>query len=194
MKLEKAVAQVRDKLDLLAKISGKKKGNRRKEKGFTLIELIAVVLILGILMALVVPKILGSSDDADARLIAKSVKDIRDSVAMAKMKCLATINSKGCNSAIGSFNPDTGTLIPALWNDCQVMQPNAFTINGDSVKVKDFTIKTDCQGSASKLIITVDCAGNSNICNKVQEQLDKMYGDNTCSTQSDGTLSCTLSL
>jgi prepilin-type N-terminal cleavage/methylation domain-containing protein len=195
-KLEKAVAQVKDRLDLLAKINGKK--DRKREKGFTLIELIAVVLILGILMVLVVPKILGSSDDADAKLIAKSVKDIRDATAMAKMKCLSTINNNGCNSAVGSFNPDTGTLLPALWDpqkDCQVMEQNAFTIDGNSAKIKDFGIQTDCQGGATSLVVAIDCAGNNNICTKVQEQLNKMYGNNTCpNAPSNGQLTCTLPL
>lgn len=190
MKLEKAVTVVKEKFDLLAKIDGKK--DRKREKGFTLIELIAVVIILGILMVLVVPKILGSSNDADAKLITKSVKDIRDATAMAKMKCLASINSAGCSGD----GVDTKNLLYALWgNDCQVMAQNAFDVDDQGAKVKDFRIQTDCTSGANTLKVNIDCAGNDDICNKVQQQLNTMYGNNTCPNgSSGGKISCTLPL
>ena len=188
-KAEKVLADTKKKMSVLARISGKNKG---MDKGFTLIELIAVVIILGILLVLVVPKILGSSNDADAKLIAKSVKDIREATAMAKMKCLAVINGAGCNAT----GPDTGTLLPALWgNNCQVMATNAFTVNGNNAMVKDFSIQTDCQNGANALAVTIDCAGNNDICTKVQNQLNEMYGNNACpNAPANGTLSCTLPL
>ena len=190
MKLGRTVADVKEKFNLLAKISGKK--DRKREKGFTLIELIAVVIILGILLVLVVPKILGSSNDADAKLIAKSVKDIRDATAMAKMKCLATINSAGCNAP----GTDTRALLSALWGDsCQVMATDAFNVDGDNAMVKDFTIQTDCQNGANTLVVTINCASNNDICTKVQQQLNNMYGKDVCpNAPTNGTLSCTLPL
>jgi prepilin-type N-terminal cleavage/methylation domain-containing protein len=190
-KLEKAVAQLKEKLDLLVKINGKK--DRRREKGFTLIELIAVILILGILMALVVSKILGSSNDANAKLIAKTVKDVRDATTMAKMKCLSVINTESICSREGN---DARNLLYALWSDsCQVMPKNAFDVNEqEGIKVKDFKIQTDCKEGANKLEVTTDCAGNRDICAKTQEQLNMMYGEGACSIQSDGKLFCTLSL
>jgi prepilin-type N-terminal cleavage/methylation domain-containing protein len=180
---------VKERFDLLAKINGRKKD--RKEKGFTLIELIAVVIIIGILLVLVVPKILSSSNDADAKTIAKAVKDIREATAMAKMKCLAAINNAGCNGN----GTDTSNLLQTLWgNNCQTLAPNAFTINGNNAMVKDFTIQTDCQNGANNLVVTIGCQGNNDICTKVQDQLNKMYGTNVCNAPNGGTLQCNLPL
>lgn len=188
-KMEKVLVNIKEKMSILAKISGKSK---KMEKGFTLIELIAVVIILGILLVLVVPKILGSSNDADAKLISKSVKDIKEATAMAKMKCLAAINNAGCSST----GADTSNLLPTLWGDkCQVMAPNAFTIDGNNAKVKDFTIQTDCSGGANSLQVVIGCAGNDDICNKVKDQLNTMYGNNTCpNASSNGSITCNLPL
>lgn len=192
MKLKKATAEIKEKLNLLAKINGKK--NRKKERGFTLIELIAVVIILGVLLALVVPKIIGSSDDANVELITKTVKDIRDAVAMGKMKCLSDINNNGCSSA-GESGGDAGKLLPTLWgNSCQVLAPYSFNINNNAITVKSFTIQTDCQNGASAIQFTIGCAGSNDLCTKVQNQLNNMYGNVCPNAPSNGQLTCTMSL
>jgi general secretion pathway protein G len=48
--------------------------NRKKQSGFTLIEVMIVVVILGILASIIVPKIMGRPDEARA---AKAKQDIR---------------------------------------------------------------------------------------------------------------------
>jgi prepilin-type N-terminal cleavage/methylation domain-containing protein len=161
----------------------------KHRKGFTLIELIVVIIVLGVLLAIIVPRLLGSTNDANAKLIAKSVKDIRDAVAMAKLKCLADINR-----AAGHVGYDTQALLSTLWGDnCQVLSVNAYRIEGDFAKVKDFGIRTDYQNANNLLVVDIDCQGNDEICRKVREQLNSLYGGGSCpNPPSNGFLTCYL--
>jgi len=162
----------------------------RHRRGFTLIELIAVVIILGVLLAIVVPKLLGSTNDSNAQLIAKSVKDIRDAVAMAKMKCLGAINS-----AAGDEGADTQALLSTLWGaSCQILSENAYKVEDEFAKVKDFGIQTDYQNANNKLILNIDCQGNNDICSKVREQLNNMYGGVCPTAPSNGRLTCEIKI
>jgi len=164
----------------------------KHRRGFTLIELIVVVIVLGILLAIVVPRLLGSTNDANAQLIVKSVKDIRDAVAMAKLKCLAAINS-----AAGSVGVDTQALLSTLWGpSCQVLSPNAYTVDGSGfAKVKDFGIQTDYQNANNLLVVNIDCQGNNDVCNKVRDQLNSLYGGSSCpNLPNNGFLTCYLSI
>jgi type II secretion system protein G len=163
----------------------------RHRRGFTLIELIVVVVVLGILMAIVVPRLLSSTDDANAKLIAKSVRDIRDAVAMGKLKCLDALITAA------SANPDTQDVLSTLWSSaCQVLPPNAYQVDGENyARVKDFRIQTDLQLPTSVLNVRIDCRGSDNICGKVREQLNEMYGGGVCPTApSGGVLNCSFSI
>jgi general secretion pathway protein G len=60
-----------------------KYGNRLK-RGFTLIELVVVILILAILAALIVPRIVGRTDDAKRAKAASDISTLRGQVQMYK--------------------------------------------------------------------------------------------------------------
>jgi type II secretion system protein G len=163
----------------------------KHRKGFTLIELIVVVIVLGILLAIIVPRLLGSTDDANAKLIAKNVKDIRDAVAMAKLKCLSVVNIAGAAS------PDTQQLLQALASpNCQILPRDAYEVDAQNyAKVKDFRIQTDFRNVDNELDVVIDCNGNNKICEKVRKQLNEIYGGGTCpSAPVNGVLRCTLPL
>jgi type II secretion system protein G len=164
----------------------------KHRRGFTLIELIVVVILVGVLMAIVVPRIMSSTDDANAKLIAKSVKDVRDAVAMAKMKCLSELNAIG---AAGT--PDTQQLLQALAStNCQILPQNAYEVDQQNyAKVKDFKFRTDFRNPNNDLVVEIDCNGNDSICGKVRTQLNEIYGGGACpNAPANGILTCTLSL
>ena len=66
----------------------KKKNPLRNQKGFTLIEIIAVLIILGILAAVAVPKYFELQDDAAKAALKRAVAELsaRDNLAWAKYK------------------------------------------------------------------------------------------------------------
>ena len=60
--------------------------SRRNRKGFTLIELVVVVLVLGILAAMAAPKLLDITGDARANSSRQSLSIVRDAVELYRMK------------------------------------------------------------------------------------------------------------
>lgn len=65
-------------------MTGEKNMNNRSRmrKGFTLIELVVVILILAILAALIVPRIVGRSDDAQRAKALSDISTLRNQVQM----------------------------------------------------------------------------------------------------------------
>jgi type II secretion system protein G len=55
---------------------------RRSEQGFTLVELLIVVIILAILAAIVVPQFVASTDDAKVAALDSNLRNIRSAVAL----------------------------------------------------------------------------------------------------------------
>lgn len=57
-----------------------RKIKRYKRKGFTLVEILVVVVILGLLAALVVPNIIGQTDEARRTVAATQIKEIEQAL------------------------------------------------------------------------------------------------------------------
>lgn len=57
-----------------------KRNEKKLRKGFTLIEVMIVVIILGLLASLVVPNIVGKSEDAKQKLVCVQMKSIAESL------------------------------------------------------------------------------------------------------------------
>ncbi|WP_288478734.1 type II secretion system protein [uncultured Clostridium sp.] len=58
----------------------------KKKKGFTLIEMVAVVAIIGILAAILIPKITGYMDEAKKTVIVNQARQVVQAVEGAKLK------------------------------------------------------------------------------------------------------------
>ncbi len=86
---------------------------RSLQRGFTLIEVMVVVVILGILAMLIVPKIMDRPDEA--RVVAAK-NDIRAIVSALKLYRLDNVNYPTTDQGLYALvqKPETGT-IPARW-------------------------------------------------------------------------------
>jgi len=104
-----------------------------KARGFTLVELLIVVIILGILAAIVVPQFTEASSDAQANSLTSNLRVIRGQIELYKIQ-----HNGNYPSPVGSFvtlmttktNPDGsagGTLGPYLIS----MPKNPFTSTSD---------------------------------------------------------------
>lgn len=59
--------------------------NKKQKRGFTLIEMMVVIIILGILAAFVIPNITGKSDEAKSKMVCVQMKSISESLKMFKL-------------------------------------------------------------------------------------------------------------
>ncbi|MEO8495670.1 MAG: prepilin-type N-terminal cleavage/methylation domain-containing protein [Planctomycetota bacterium] len=71
-----------------------------RRSGFTLVELVVVVLILGILAAIAVPKIISNADDAAESGVAQTLSAIRDAVELYRTQTNAGGYPQGNAAAI----------------------------------------------------------------------------------------------
>ncbi|MDA1054752.1 MAG: prepilin-type N-terminal cleavage/methylation domain-containing protein [Planctomycetota bacterium] len=80
-----------------------------RKSGFTLVELVVVVLILGILAAIAVPKILNNGEDAKDSGVAQTLSSIRDAIELYR----TLPSSKGVYPN-GTTDQIQAQLLPAL--------------------------------------------------------------------------------
>lgn len=79
-------------------------------KGFTLIEIMVVIIILGLLAAFVIPNITGKSEEAKQKLVCIQMKSLNESLKMFKVDNGAyPASEEGLKALIENPNPDEYT-------------------------------------------------------------------------------------
>jgi len=112
-----------------------------KRAGFTMIELIFVIVILGILSAVALPKFIGVSEQAEAGK---------------------------CKAFIGTMNRTVG---PAIWSDMVLNDKNETTAFIASALTSQIEVPTLCGVSAAELMNMANGTGSAKIGIKIGEGL-----------------------
>jgi general secretion pathway protein G len=120
-------------------------GGRSAESGFTLIEIMVVVFILGLLVTLVAPRIVGRTDEARRVKAAADIKGIEEALHLYKLDSgFYPSTDQGLQALV--TRPETGQ-VPQRWNPDGYLEqvpldpwgnPYAFLSDGDRYTLKSY--------------------------------------------------------
>ncbi|MGM0954065.1 MAG: type II secretion system protein [Pseudomonadota bacterium] len=148
----------------------------RKEKGFTLIELVMVIVILGILAAFALPRFADLGGEAERA----SVEGARGSVksAMGIVRSTALAEGKGTTDTADTDNPVEADSVELEGTDISLTNGylNLASLQ-DAAQLEDFVVTVD----GDTAFVTVDPAEESNPCFNVTAS----GGDNSPPQASD---------
>jgi type IV pilus assembly protein PilA len=134
---------------------------QRAQKGFTLIELMIVVAIIGILAAVAIPQYKDYTAKAKASAVISSVDPMKTAIAL----CAQELNTKtGCDdlkNGIPGFNP-TKEVKSATAKDGEITATLNKGVGGDAEITIKFTPDFGTNSTASNIRWTVDASNVTN--------------------------------
>jgi general secretion pathway protein G len=118
---------------------------RRAQAGFTLIEIMVVVFILGLLVTLVAPRIIGRTDEARKVKAAADIKGIEEALQLYKLDSgFYPTTDQGLQALV---TPPTSGNIPQRWNPDGYLEavpvdpwgnPYVFLSDGDAYDLRSY--------------------------------------------------------
>ena len=109
----------------------------RKRRGFTLIEILIVVVILGILAAIVIPQFTNASQEATASAIRSQLQTIRGQIELYRVRNAGNLPS-GFTGADSSLLDPPGDQAPYL-TQAPTLPPNWAFVFGDNPDTDEIT-------------------------------------------------------
>ena len=107
------------------------KNDRRKEKGFTLVEIIAVLVILGILAAVAVPRYFELTQNAQQRAVDAAAGEIQSRINLLFARSLTqgmTCTAAAANTNLSLANIEDSANVVSGWTVTTTTWPTAITL------------------------------------------------------------------